>query len=114
MSEIDDLDGLFARAAAERAVPSPTLVARIVHDADAVQPKAPLRVVPQRGWLPRLADWFGGGFSLAGMSATALTGIYLGVMPPAPVLALAELVTGQTTIDSLDVLPQVDVLWAQE
>jgi hypothetical protein len=117
MAEFDDLDGLFAAAAEQRTQPSGPLVARILHDADALQP-APrgLVVAAARpvGWFAALADWFGGGLSLAGMSAAALTGIYLGVAQPTPVLALTDLVTGSSTIDSLEVLPSTGTLWSQE
>ena len=117
MAQDDILDGLFAEAAERREVPSAGLISRILADADRVQPVlAPLRrVAPaRRGWLATLADWFGGGMSLAGMSAAAATGLYLGVAQPASVLALSELVTGSVAIDSLDVLPGTGTLWAQE
>ena len=111
MTEMDDLDDLLGAASALVAEPSPALMARIVADADRLR-AAPVAVRP--GFFAMLADWFGGGFSLAGMSAAALTGIYLGLVQPTPVLALTDLVTGQTTIDSLEVLPTSMTLWAQE
>ena len=116
MSEFDTLDALLEQAGVQRPLPSSTPMTRILQDAHATQPKAPVRVAvaPQRSMLSTLADWFGGSLSLAGMSAAALAGIYLGVMPPTPVLALAEMVTGQTTVDKFDVLPQIGPLWAQE
>ena len=117
MAQDDVLDGLFAEAAARREVPSAGLVSRILADAEAVQPRPqPMRAtqpVPL-GWVATLADWFGGGMSLAGMSAAAATGLYLGVAQPAQVLALTELVTGSTTIDSLELLPAPGTLWVQE
>src|SRR4051812_30421905 len=99
MTEMDDLDDLFGAASAAAAMPSAALMARIMQDADRLQ-VAPARVVVRNGWLATVADWFGGGFSLAGMSVAALTGIYLGVVQPTPVLALTDLVTGESTIDS--------------
>lgn len=117
MAQDDILDGMFAEAAAQQPVPSAGLISRIVADADAEQPKAqslrPAKAA-KAGWLATLADWFGGGMSLAGMSAAAAAGLYLGVAQPASVLALTELVTGSTTIDSLDLLPASGTLWAQE
>ena len=119
MTDMDDLDRMFATASQGRDVPSAPLLTRIVQDADREQ-AALQRPVPQRpqavpkGWLAALADWFGGGLSLAGMSAAALIGVYLGVAQPTPVLALADLVTGQATIDSLEVLPATGTLWTQE
>lgn len=117
MAQDDILDGMLAEAAAQQPVPSAGLISRIVADADAVQSKPqPFRpaMVAKAGWLATLADWFGGGMSLAGMSAAAAAGLYLGVAQPASVLALTELVTGSTTIDSLDLLPASGTLWAQE
>ena len=114
MAEVDDLDVLFAEAAEQRVMPSAALMARILSDADLMQPGAVVPVRVPRGWLATLADWFGGGVSLAGMSAAAMTGLYLGVAQPVPVLALAELVTGTTVVESLDLLPATGTLWAQE
>lgn len=112
-----NLDDLFAEAAAVREAPSPALTARVLADADRLQPRAgPLRAeqpAPQ-GWVRTLADWFGGGMSLAGMSAAAVAGLYLGLAQPASVLALTDLVTGTTTVESLDLLPASGTLWAQE
>ena len=98
-------------------MPSQGLVTRILADADALQPKPqPWRVAaPEpKGWFATLADWFGGGGSLVGMSAAAATGLYLGVAQPAAILALTELVTGAATIDSLELLPSDTALWAME
>ena len=116
MAQDDILDGMFAEAASQQPVPSAGLISRIVADADSEQPK-PQFLRPAKatgGWFATLADWFGGGMSLAGMAAAAATGLYLGVTQPASVLALTELVTGSTTIDSLELLPASGTLWAQE
>ena len=116
MAQDDILDGMFAAAASQQPVPSAGLISRIVADADSEQPK-PQFLRPAKatgGWFATLADWFGGGMSLAGMATAAATGLYLGVTQPASVLALTELVTGSTTIDSLDLLPASGTLWAQE
>lgn len=115
MTHTDDLDTMFAAAAAQRVAPSDALLTRIHADADALQPRpVPPAVAIRRGWFDTLADWFGGGMSLAGMSAAALTGLYLGVAQPVPLTALTELVTGTTTLDSLDLLPSTGTLWTQE
>jgi hypothetical protein len=116
MAQLDDLDTLFATAAMHRVTPSVELVGRILKDADDVQAKPPVVVAssPQRGWFGTLADWFGGGASLAGMSFAAMTGLYLGVAQPLPMTALTELVTGSTTIDSLELLPSTGTIWVQE
>lgn len=116
MMQDDDLDQLFVQASAQRAVPSDTLLSRIQADADAWQPKPRpvLAVAPSHGWLSALADWFGGGMSLAGMSAAALAGLFLGIAQPVPVVALTELLRGTTTLDNLDLLPTGGALWTLE
>ncbi len=66
MTKDDDLDTLFATAADHREVPSAPLVARILADAAALQPRPALAVpspAAPRGWLASLADIFGGGAS---------------------------------------------------
>jgi len=117
-TEFDDLDALFETAAQQRPQPSPGLTARILVDADALQPQpAAPQVRPSArpmGWLDTLSDWFGGRTSLAGMSVAALTGLYLGVAQPTPILALTQLVTGQVAQDSLELLPASETLWAME
>ena len=117
MEREDDLEQLFAAASRQRIDVSDALAARILADAAALQPKAALRVAvapPRQGWLATLSDWLGGSASLAGVSAAALAGLYLGVVQPVPVQALTALVAGNTTIDSLDLLPTSDGLLAQE
>jgi hypothetical protein len=117
MTEDTDLDALFAKAASAPATLSDALMARILADADAMQPVAAhpaLDAAPPMGWFQTLADWFGGGMSLAGMSMAALTGLYLGVAQPLPVATLTELVTGSVALDSLELLPSTGTLWTQE
>lgn len=119
MAEDDLLDGLFAEASERREAPSAALMARIQADADAHQPKPrpapvpPGRVAAGRGWIGTLADWFGGGIALAGMSAAAVAGLYLGLAQPAAVLALSEAMTGGT-VESVELLPDLASNWAME
>ena len=111
-----DLDTVFALAA-QPPLPSADLMARILADAVALQPKPRVSCavpVVQRGWLGRLADILGGGRALAGVTAAAAAGLYLGIAQPTPVLALTSLVSGTTTLDNLDLLPSSTTLWAQE
>ena len=114
MTQDDDLDQFFVQAAAQRVTPSDDLITRIQADAEAWQPKARVVVAPSRGWLSGVADWFGGGMSLAGMSAAALAGLFLGIAQPVPVVALTEMLRGTTTLDSLDLLPTGGALWTLE
>ncbi len=118
MDHETDLYQMFAVASHQRVDMPDGLTARILADAAALQPKVQLRVPvagpPRPGWFATLTDWLGGSGSLAGISAAALAGLYLGVVQPSPVQALTALVAGNTTIDSLDLLPSSDGLLAQE
>lgn len=120
MADDDLLDGLFAEAAARREAPSDALMARISADAEAHQPRprpAPLPVPRQkaagRGVFGTLSDWFGGGIALTGMSAAAVSGLYLGLAQPAAIQALSEAVTGGT-VDSVELLPDLASNWTME
>ena len=117
MDREDDLDTLFALASRQRPDPSAALTARILEDAAAVQASSRVVVAvtaSRRGWFARLSGWLGGTGVLAGMSVAALTGLYLGIVQPAPVQALTALVSGDTTAVSLDLLPSSEMLLAQE
>jgi hypothetical protein len=118
MAEDDLLDGLFAEASGRRAPLSDGLMARIQADADAHQPRprpAPVAIGKAAGgsWFGTLADWFGGGIALAGMSAAAVSGLYLGLAQPAALLSLSEAVTGGT-VESVELLPDLASNWAME
>jgi len=116
MESEKDLDAMFAAASLQRAVPSDGLMERILADAAALQLRvgvaAPVPV--RRGFLATVSDWLGGSASLAAVSAAALAGLFFGIAQPSPVQAFTALVAGDTTIDSLDLLPAGDVLLAQE
>lgn len=115
MAREDDLDALFAQAASQEFALPDRLTARILAEASAWQAKPAEPAVPLKsGWFTGLSGWFGGTGALAGMSAATLTGLYLGIVQPTPILALAALVSGSTTIDSLDLLPASATLLAQE
>lgn len=121
MAEDDLLDGLFAEAAGQEEAPSAALMARIQADAEAHQPRprpAPASIPRQtaaagRGLFGTLADWFGGGIALAGMSAAAVSGLYLGLAQPAAIQALSEAVTGGT-VESVELLPDLASNWTME
>ena len=117
MEHENDLETLFAAASRQRLEPSAGLSARILADAVALQPKPRVLVPvapPRQGWISTMSGWLGGGAALAGVSAAALAGLYLGVVQPAPVRALTALVAGNTASFSLDLLPSSDALLTQE
>jgi hypothetical protein len=117
----DDLDALFSQAAKQVIAPSDDLMQRIFSDAAALQPSlsnlTPAASAPMtaasRGWFVALSDWFGGTGALAGMSAAAIAGLYIGAVQPTMVSDLTAYVSGETVIDSLDLLPATGTLWAE-
>jgi hypothetical protein len=111
-----DLDSLFDAAREARASPSPALMARVMADAVALQPKPVMRrgryPSPLR-WLDRLAAPFGGGGALAGISFAMLAGVFIGVVQPAPVAALTSVLLTEVQYDTVDLLPGDMTLWEE-
>lgn len=117
-----DLDALFAEAALTRAEPSAGLSARILMDADRLQPKPqplarPVILAKPHGgffgWYTGFADVLGGGRAVAGLSLAGLTGLYLGMAQPEPVQSLTSLMSGTTTVEQMDFLPASGTLWME-
>jgi hypothetical protein len=114
---MDDLNDLFAAARGADAQPSDALMARVLADATAVQPKATMmvRAVPQKsGFWAGLAALFGGGGVLAGLGSVAMAGFYLGFMQPAPLLALTDVWVTGASVDSVDLMPGIDALLTED
>ena len=107
-----DLDGLLAEAALHPAAPSGALMARILADGLALQPKpAPALPVavraaaPRRGLWSRLAEGFGGRGALVGMGAAAVLGLYVGYTDPGGVTALLM----QSSDGGLEMVPAAEM-----
>jgi hypothetical protein len=87
----DDLDDLFGTLAQRGPLPSEALMARVLADAAALQPRAaPMqRAAPPRGgvWAVLLAA-LGGRGALAGLATATLAGVWIGFAQPAPVAGL--------------------------
>lgn len=111
-AEMDALDRLLAEAAAlPDPVPGAGLMARILADAEAVRPLVeplPARPAPSgpaaaprlgwRNWLATLGGWP----ALGGMAVAGITGLWLGVAPPAAVDQLvADLLGDRVAVDLL-------------
>ncbi|OYU40040.1 MAG: dihydroorotate dehydrogenase [Pseudorhodobacter sp. PARRP1] len=114
---MDDLDDLLTGAKAVSMPPSDALMARVLADAATVQAGfvavRPAVVVARAGWLARLAAVFGGAGSLAGVSAAAVMGLVFGFVQPDGIGAVADIWVG-SDVAQLDLMPQVDVLLAEE
>jgi hypothetical protein len=117
MQDRDDLDDLFATARVSRPVPSDALMARVLADALAEQPKAagamPLVVVPRAGLWSRVAGLFGGVGALAGIGSAAAAGLFIGYVQPAGLSVLDDAVLG-TPLETVELMPDVDGLLAGE
>lgn len=79
------LDAFFTAArAAEPPVPA-ALLARVLDDAAAVQPRpapVPARVQPRPGWAALLLSALGGRGAVAGLAAAGLAGVWIGFAQP--------------------------------
>lgn len=111
---MDDLDDLLAGAQRASMQPSEALMARVLADAAALQVR-PVAVVavPRTGWLAGLAALFGGAGSLVGVGSAAVVGLFFGFVQPDGVGAVADL-WAAGSVDQVDLMPQLDVLLAEE
>jgi hypothetical protein len=113
----DDLDDLFAQARSAGPVPSEALMARVLADALAEQPKpvvaVPVAVVRPEGLWSRLAALFGGAGALAGIGSAAAAGLFIGYVQPSGLSTLGEAVLG-TPLETVELMPDVDGLLAGE
>lgn len=112
---MDELDALFARAKTDAMQPSDALMARVMADAEAHQPRALPRAVspPGRGFFAGLAALFGGAGALAGVGSAALAGLFIGFVQPTEIGAMVGLASN-TTIDQVELIPDMTALLAGE
>lgn len=108
----DELDDLWIAAKSRRMEPSEALMARVLADALAAQPR-PVVFVPQRSWLAGLADLFGGFGALAGVGGAAVAGVVLGFVQPAPVTEFADAVLG-AQVATVELMPDAASLLGGE
>lgn len=114
---MDDLDALFATARSADVQPSDALMARVMADAVAMQPKAvPMvrAVPPETGFWAGLAALFGGGGVLAGLGSVAMAGFFVGFVQPESVMALADGWTVAGVVETVDLMPGVDALLTED
>ncbi|MES2434271.1 MAG: dihydroorotate dehydrogenase [Pseudomonadota bacterium] len=111
---MDDLDDLLAGASRALVQPSEALMARVLADAAALQVR-PVVVVarPRAGWFAGLAALFGGAGSLVGVGSAAVVGLFFGFVQPDGLGAVADL-WAVGSVDQVDLMPQLDVLLAEE
>ncbi len=111
---MEDLDALFAAAKSDVAEPSGALIARVLADAAAHQPKATARAVPVApGFWAGLAAIFGGTGALAGIGSAAIAGLVIGFVQPVDLGQISDSLAG-VTLDSVELIPDLDALLAGE
>lgn len=95
--DLDNLDVFFDAARRQAADPSPDLMQRVLDDALAEQQRMAAQAAPQarpgrpaRGWLRQLLSAIGGWPAVAGLATASVTGLWIGVNPPAAVSTTAE------------------------
>lgn len=107
------LDDLFAAARAVPPAPSDTLMARVLADALAEQPRMAMQAPGPRprgpGLWARLVWALGGTGALAGMGTAAVTGLFLGLVQPAGLAGLNEAMLG-TPLETVELIPGIDGL----
>ncbi len=114
---MDELDALFATARHAEVTPSNALMARVMADAVALQPKAePMgrAVARKTGFWTGLAALFGGSGVLAGLASVAMAGFFVGFVQPETVSALAGDWTLGSVVETVDLMPGVDALLAED
>ncbi len=79
------LDDLFAQARSVQPTPSDALTARVLADADAVQPKMTASSRPKAPLWAQMMDAIGGWPAVSGLAAATVAGIWIGVSPPSTV-----------------------------
>ena len=97
----DQLEGFFAAARAAEPAPSEALMARVLADAAAAQPRVPGPVVSApaaaplwRRWLAALSGAVGGGAMATGLASAAVAGVFIGYAGPVTSDWLATAVSG--------------------
>jgi hypothetical protein len=104
-----DLDDFFAAARRAGPVPSEALMARVVADAAALQPRpAPVAASPSGpGFWATLAGVFGRSGAMGGLIAATIGGLWIGVVQPGPVATLAGQVWPTQQALSVELIPDI-------
>lgn len=107
------LDDLFTAARSARSAPSEALMARVLADALAEQPRMAMQAPGPRlrgpGLWARLVWALGGTGALAGMGTAAVAGLFLGLVQPVGLAGLDEAVLG-APLETVELIPGIDGL----
>ncbi len=108
----DDLDDLFAQMRDIPVVPSDALMARVLADAAAAQPRAVPALTRQHGLWGRMMEAIGGWPSFGGLAVATVAGIWVGVAPPSSFQDITATLIGEQV--SLELVPTGLALGAEE
>lgn len=110
-----ELDGLFADARTRPAEASVDLLARVLEDAYASQPAAPVAARPQSAAPPKsrgawLRDWvLGFGGPAAGLACATMAGLWLGFAQPASMQTVTTAFQSGTGVaETVELIPSLD------
>lgn len=112
MNDAHDLDDLLAAARTRPVAAPPDLLARVLDDGLALQPR-PVSAAPcrsGRGLWARLSGALGGAPALAGLAAATVAGLWLGFAQPTPVQAVADGLWPDGQFDTVELFPGDDLL----
>lgn len=105
------LDDLFAQARSAQPQPSEALMARVLADGLAAQPRVAVAAVPvverRPGLWARIVWALGGAGALAGMGSAAAAGLYIGFVQPVGLSGIEEAVLG-VPLETVELIPSVD------
>ena len=113
---------MFAQARDTPSLPDADFMARLMADAEALQPaprglvdpKSAAAVAPRRGILSRLIAVLGGAGAVAGIGSAAMAGLVIGYVQPDPLVSLTDGFGLVAVSESLDLLPSFDTLLTEE
>ncbi|MDR7124884.1 dihydroorotate dehydrogenase [Pseudotabrizicola sp. 4114] len=110
-----ELDALLTQARADPPLPDDAFMARVLADAQALQPRPQLRPArpARRGFWARLAATLGGAIAVAGLGTAAMAGLVIGYVQPEPMVSFAGSI-GFGVSESLDLLPGFDALLSED
>lgn len=104
-----DLDDLFATARSTPLAVSPALTARVLADAQRLQPVAVQPVAPKPGFWAGFLAAIGGAPAVAGLSTAALAGLWIGFAQPMGLASVTDVLVASTALaEPLDVMPAYD------
>lgn len=98
--DLKDVDDLLAHVATQRPDVPADLMARVLIDADQLQPPAQA-IAPQSLWSAVL-DLIGGWPAIGGVAMAGVAGLWIGIAPPTGLDAFAATVWGD--VDAVDLL----------